>query len=172
MPRRDDGLVPCIGCGGLVPDVDGPVHRYMDASPGCWRAYTELLVGVLPPSPLAPLTVDAYAVTHPGVPGPQSTPSVWIHLVTMCFVLERGWRVDQVVRLRRLVADSFAGWPWLPPPTTMSPVTAIDLSAAALDGDLSAAAALGDAWVESAWVAWAGQHAPVRARTDSLVRAE
>ena len=44
------------------PVIDGPIHRYMTASPGCWRAYTELLGGGLPPSPAAGLTVDAYAV--------------------------------------------------------------------------------------------------------------
>lgn len=135
----DKELDRCIGCGGLVPDVDGPVHRYMESSPGCWRTYTELMAGGLPPSALAPLTVDAYAVTHPGVPGPQSTPSVWIHLVTMCFVLERGWRVDQVVRRRQLVADAFAGWPWLMPPTTMSAVTATDVAVATKRSDLSEA---------------------------------
>ena len=40
-------LVGCVGCRGLVPDIDGPVHRYMTASPGCWRAYTELTAGNL-----------------------------------------------------------------------------------------------------------------------------
>ena len=39
----DEPSVTCIGCGGLVPDIDGPSHRYMLASPGCWAAYTGLL---------------------------------------------------------------------------------------------------------------------------------
>lgn len=111
--------VACVGCGGLVPDEVGPIHRYMTASPGCWRIYAELGAGGVPPSPWAGLTVDAYAVTHPGVPGPQAAPSVWIHLVTLCFVLERGWRVDQAIRLRRVGADAFGSWPWLEPPISM-----------------------------------------------------
>ncbi len=65
----------------------------------------------------------------------------------MCFVLERGWRVDQVVRLRRLVADAFAGWPWLMPPTTMSAVTATDVAVATKRSDLSEAVDLTNAWV-------------------------
>ncbi len=81
-------LVASVGCRGVVPDGDGPIHRYMTASPGCWRIHAELGAGGFPASPRSPLTVDAYAVTHPGVPGPQSTPSVWVHLVTLCAVLE------------------------------------------------------------------------------------
>ena len=159
------GLVACVGCGGLVPDEDGPIHRYMTASPGCWRIYTELGAVGLPPSPLAGLTVDAYAVTHPGVPGPQSTPSVWIHLITLCFVLERRWPVDQAIRLRRVVADAFGGWAWLERPGSMGEVTAVDVAAAS---DPDAAGELVGRWVEGAWAAWSRHHPAVRARADDL----
>jgi Family of unknown function (DUF5946) len=39
-----DPLVPCLGCGALVPDSDGPgpTHAYMLASPGCWALYGEV----------------------------------------------------------------------------------------------------------------------------------
>ena len=163
-------LIACVGCHGLVPDVDGPIHRYMTAAPGCWQAYTGLLGGGLPPSPAAGLCVDAYAVTHPGVPGPQATPSVWVHLITLCFVLERRWPVDQAIRLRKLAADSFSGWPWLTPPASMGDVTAVDLSRAldARDGGL--AIELTRRWVDGAWAAWAAHHPVVRARTEWLAR--
>jgi hypothetical protein len=164
-PLQRAGVVACVGCGGLVPDEAGPIHRYMTASPGCWRIYTELGAGGLPPSPWAGLTVDAYAVTHPGIPGPQSTPSVWIHLLTLCFILDRGWPVDRAIALRRAAADSFDGWPWLQPPTSMGAVTAIDL-AEAIDPD--AAAGLVWGWVEGVWMAWSARHAAVRARADRL----
>jgi hypothetical protein len=163
-------VVACVGCHGHVPDIDGPIHRYMTSAPGCWQAYTGLLGGGLPPSPAAGLCVDAYAVTHPGVRGPQSTPSVWIHLVTLCFVLERRWPVDQAIRLRRVAADAFDGWPWLEPPASMGEVTAIDLSRAieARDGD--GAIALTRRWVDGAWAAWAAHQQAVRARADGLAR--
>lgn len=32
----------CVGCGASVPDVEGPVHPYMESSPGCWQWYGEL----------------------------------------------------------------------------------------------------------------------------------
>jgi hypothetical protein len=141
----------------------------MTASPGCWQAYTELMAGALPPSPEVGLAVDAYAVTHPGVPGPQSTPSVWIHLVTLCCTLERGWPVERAVFLRTLGADSFRGWPWLDRPDHMGEVTAIDVAAAVAVGDGAAAADLTGRWVRGAWGAWASHHGTVRARTTTLV---
>jgi Family of unknown function (DUF5946) len=157
--------LPCVGCGGLVPDEDGPIHRYMTASPGCWRIYTELAAGGMPASPWAGLTVDAYAVTHPGVPGPQSIPSVWIHLIALCFVLVRGWPVDQAIRLRRVGADAFAGWPWLEPPASMGDVTAVDVAATTRT---DAAAELVRGWVHGAWAAWIDHHPAVVARADEL----
>jgi hypothetical protein len=163
-------LVACVGCRGLVPDVEGPIHRYMTAAPGCWQAYTGLLAGGLPPSPAAGLCVDAYAVTHPGVPGPQATPSVWIHLVTLCFVLERRWPVDQAIRLRRVAADAFAGWPWLEPPASMGETSAIDLARAIESRDGTQAVDLTRRWVDGAWAAWDRHHPVVRARTDWLAR--
>lgn len=163
-------LVACVGCRGLVPDEDGPVHRYMTASPGCWRIYTELTAGNLPRGPMSDLGVDAYAVSHPGVPGPQSTPSVWIHLVTLCFVLERGWPVTRAVRLRTVAADAFEGWPWLERPDRMGEVTAVDVSAAVAHGAVDRARDLTAAWVEGSWSAWSTHHAAVRARADALSR--
>jgi hypothetical protein len=161
-------LVPCVGCRGLVPDEDGPIHRYMSASPGCWRRYTELGAGSMPRTARSALTVDAYAVTHPGVPGPQSTPSVWIHLVALCFVLERRWPVDQAIRLRRVAADAFAGWPWLDRPEAMGAITVVDVGGAIGAGDGRRAADLVESWIDAAWAAWAAHHPAVRARTDEL----
>lgn len=33
----------CFSCGGLFPDIDGPTHRYMTSSAGCWSVYGEVL---------------------------------------------------------------------------------------------------------------------------------
>ena len=162
------GFVACVGCRGLVPDIDGPVHRYMTASPGCWQTYTELTAGILPASSYAGLVVDAYAISHPGVPGPQSTPSVWIHLTTLCFILERGWPVERATPLRRLAADAFDRWPWLARPETMGEITTIDVARAVGRGDPDGARDLTGRLVFGAWAAWSAHHAEVRARTDAL----
>jgi hypothetical protein len=141
----------------------------MTASPGCWQAYTELMAGGLPPMPESALAVDAYAVTHPGVEGPQSTPSVWIHLVTLCCVLERGWPVERAVFLRKLAADRFDRWPWLERPDRMGEITAIDLSDASARRDGAAAADLLARWIGGAWQAWVAHHGAVRAKATELV---
>jgi hypothetical protein len=160
-------LVNCVGCGGLVPDEDGPVHRYMTAAPACWRLYGELGARGLPRTARSALIVDAYAVTHPGVRGPQSTPSVWIHLVTLCATLEQRWPVEEAIRIRRVAADAFDAWPWLDRPTTMGEITVADVDRAVRSAD-PAAAALVEAWVRAAWDAWSGHHGAVRSRLDDL----
>jgi hypothetical protein len=32
-------LSPCPGCGALFPDFEGPTHRYIGASAGCWALF-------------------------------------------------------------------------------------------------------------------------------------
>jgi hypothetical protein len=160
-----DGPIACVGCGGLVPDVEGPTHRYIGASPGCWAIYTELMAtGLGASGRLGSLAVEAYAVQHPGVRGPQSTPSVWVHLLALCLTLERGWRPDQAIRIRKVAADAFEEWKWLESPRSVGDITVVDVAAAApverpevIDG-----------WVQGAWRAWSPHHEAVRARADSL----
>jgi hypothetical protein len=167
---NNEGRIPCIGCGGLVPEVEGPSHRYMLASPGCWAAYGSLLGGALAgvelPDPFGSMTVDAYAVQHPGEPNPQAIQSVWVHLVALHLVLEEGWPSSQLVRIRRLGAATSSGLRWLPPPASMGPVTAIDVA----ESPPAEAAKRVQAWVEAAWAAWHEHHGAVRTRAAELVR--
>jgi hypothetical protein len=156
--------VPCVGCGALVRDFDGPTHRYIGASPGCWAIYTELGAGGLPATLLSPMSVDAYAVQHPGTPGTQSTPSVWVHLITLHLILEAGWPTSQAIRLRAAGADAFDGWPWLEPPASMGGVTVVDVVEAA-EGDASVI----DRWVRGAWDAWREQHQTVRSQARTVI---
>ena len=69
----------CLSCGGVFPDIDGPVHRYMKSSPGCWAVYGEVLAREYEDPyffEVHRLTVDAYAVQHPGSTDRQSIQSV------------------------------------------------------------------------------------------------
>lgn len=59
----------CSGCGAKLRAIDGPVHAYMTSSPACYEAFTELLAAeYINPALLQThrLTVDTYAVQHPG----------------------------------------------------------------------------------------------------------
>ena len=66
----------CFSCGAQVPDVEGPTHRYMLSSPGCWAVFGEVLAREYSNALYMKnhrLTVDAYAVQHPGKPSRQAT---------------------------------------------------------------------------------------------------
>lgn len=87
-------LVLCPGCGGGFPDVEGPVHRYMTSSAGCWGGFAELLAAdYATPQRMAfhQVVVDCYAAQHPGSGStPQQVQSVGLHLMTLCLFLENG----------------------------------------------------------------------------------
>ena len=94
--------VRCFGCGGLVPQMDGPTHRYMLSSPGCWHVYGQVLVRDYTDPALRDvhrLTVDSYAVQHPGQPTPQAIQSVCVHLMSLCLIVERGLATSYATRV-------------------------------------------------------------------------
>src|SRR6516225_12143489 len=92
--ERMSEMVPCIGCGALVVDEDGPTHPYVGASPACWAVYGEVLAkeyGEYRYPSVHRLTVDAYSVQHPGTPSRRAIQSVAVHLVSLYLVLDRGF---------------------------------------------------------------------------------
>jgi hypothetical protein len=95
----------CPGCGATVPDVEETRRRtYVGSAPGCWLLYSEVLAreyGDFRYTPAHQLTVDAYAVQHPGVRERRSTQSVAIHLVGLCLSLERRRGPAELPRLRQ-----------------------------------------------------------------------
>jgi uncharacterized protein DUF5946 len=58
----------CVGCDGMFPTIDGPAHRYMKSSAGCWEVYGEVLSREYSDPAfwaVHRLTADTYAVQHP-----------------------------------------------------------------------------------------------------------
>lgn len=101
-------LVPCPGCGGRFLNGNGPVHRYMESSPGCWAAYGDVIAREYSESALADvhrLSVDSYAAQHPGRPSPQSMKSVGVHLIRLCLTVEREFDVRESNRIMRLEGE-------------------------------------------------------------------
>src|SRR4051812_1460015 len=91
-------LVSCPGCGGMFPEMEGPIHRYMESSPACWATYGEVLALEYSNPAYAEnyrFGVDAYAVQHPGRPSPQSIQSVAVHLIRLCLLLECGLELSR-----------------------------------------------------------------------------
>ena len=63
----------CPGCGLSLPVVEGPTHPYIGASPSCWALFGQVIAreyGAPAYMKAHQTTVDAYAVQHPGRPGP------------------------------------------------------------------------------------------------------
>jgi hypothetical protein len=152
----------CIGCGGLVPQMDGPTHRYMESSPGCWHLYGEVLAREYGDRAFAAvhrLTVDAYAVQHPGRPSPQAIQSVCVHLLSLCLVLERGLAANYATRVMGEATRAKGRFFWLTPPALLGRVTVADVAAAAAPHEHEERVR---AWAEAAWSAWAEHHATVR----------
>ena len=149
---------PCPGCGLELPECDGPTHPYIGASPACWALYGELLAreyGELRYPPSHRMTVDVYAVQHPGLPERRSIQSVAVHLIALCLVMERGVATVKVRELMGRVLQTEPALEWLEPPSPNGSVTVRDVLASR---DLAEHAANVERWARDVWDAWAPHH--------------
>ena len=105
------------------------------------------------------LCVDAYAVQHPGTPGPQTIQSVAVHLISLYEQLDLGLTATRAPGMLHHAVSRLKGrLHWLPPPVFAETRT-IAFMLANLDNPRWAARE----WAKSAWAAWAAHHAQVRA---------
>ena len=159
---RPTTVVRCIGCGGLVPQMDGPTHRYLESSPGCWHLYGQVLAreySDLAFAGLHRLTVDSYAVQHPGRPSPQTIQSVCVHLMSLCLVLERGASAAYATRVIGPATRTKERFHWLTPPKSLGGATVADVAEFSTPGPHEEGVR---AWAEAAWSAWKEHHATVQ----------
>lgn len=157
-----DRRIRCIGCRGMVPDIVGPTHRYMESSPGCWQVYGEVLAREYTHPEffvVHTLTADTYAVQHPGRPGPQSTQSVCGHLMRLCMVLEQGAQYSYAGRVLGAATHDKGRFRWLEPPASLGDVTIVDVAASATAEQHRGKV---KEWAESVWSAWAEHHDTIR----------
>ena len=123
----------CPGCKASLEPVDGPTHRYIGASPSCWKIYTDFGAGGYPivgADKYGNLLVDAYAAQHPGVDSPQARQSVAAHLVTLWAILRAGADVEKAIdiRVRAVsVGKRTGGFEWLEPAPESYPLTVAGL---------------------------------------------
>jgi hypothetical protein len=152
----------CPGCGGTFPVMDGPTHRYMESSPGCWAAYGVVLAREYSDPAcfeVHRLTVDAYAVQHPGRPLPQSIRSVGLHLVRLCLQLERGLPAEKANEAMVAAARAKHVFTWLEPPSSLGALTVADVVGLPTAAEHRQAVR---AWAAAAWRAWSAHHGAVR----------
>ena len=163
MKDTDMDTCRCFSCGGVFPDVDGPVHRYMSSSPGCWSAFGEVLAREYSDPAyfqVHRLTVDAYAVQHPGSTDRQSIQSVGVHLVRLCLFLEHGLTADKANEAMLEAGRNKHSFTWLEPPDDRDSITVADVSRA---DSVEEHKALVREWAQSAWEAWSMHHDIIRA---------
>lgn len=155
-------LVPCFSCGAPVLDMEGPTHKYLLASPGCWALYGEILARDFSEynyPPVHRLVVDAYAVQHPGKPMRQAIQSVAVHLIGLYLSIEKGMDPKSVTRAIGRATEFSNGFVWLDPPKSVGTITVADV---VKTNSLEEYDRLGRDWARSAWDAWAVHHAQVR----------
>jgi len=152
----------CCGCGAELPAGEGPVHRYMTSSPSCWAAYGAVLAreyGDRRYARLHRMSVDAYAVQHPGTESPPAIQSVAVHLCRLCLVLEEGISIEQANDAMLAIQTVEGRFRWLEPPAKRGEITVADVFAAATpEAHLERV----EAWARGVWAAWAPHRATVR----------
>ncbi len=156
-------LVPCTGCGAMFPASGGPVHPYMESSPACWAAFGEVLAREY--SDIAymrahRLTVDSYAVQHPGRPSPQSIQSVTLHLISLCLILEHEVSMPRATTALQEGAKYKSSFVWLDPPPMRGELTIADVHAAK---SAEEHVRLVWDWAKSAWAAWSPHYDKIQA---------
>ncbi len=170
MQRNIQNFTPCCGCGGMFADMDGSVHRYMESSAACWAAYGEVMAREYSdPHRLDyyRLSVDAYAVQHPGQSSRQTIQSVGVHLIRLCLLLECGLSMDSANDAIIAASARKHTFTWLMPPPQLGKITVADVAATQTNEALQEAVW---GWAHEAWAAWAVHHDTVRAWLPPMTR--
>jgi hypothetical protein len=155
-------LEKCIGCGGEFLAHKGPVHRYMDSSPACWAAFGAVVAAEYADAELIAvhrMSVDAYAVQHPGKDSRQAIQSVGLHLARLHMEVEREIPASESHTFMIKAARRKDSLPLLTPPRGFEITVA---SVAAVAGTAQHPT-LVRRWAQSAWQSWAHAHDFIRA---------
>lgn len=152
----------------MVPDEEGPPHRYLESAPGCWRLFGDVLAREYSNAAyweVHQLTVDAYAVQHPGHPSAQTVQSAAIHLGRLYLQLELEIYGRQLADATRALAKRKSQFIWLDPPKSRGSVTVLDVHGADSPEEHTRRV---QAWAEKAWSAWTVHHDQVRRWTSGV----
>jgi len=151
----------CPGCGLVLSDLGGPTHEYMESSPACWAMYGEVLAreySDVTYRAVHHLTVDTYAVQHPGRYSSQSIQSVAAHLISLYLVLELGYSSTRA-RAALVSAIELGEFEWLEPPRSRGELTVAHVANVANAVEHIERV---HEWAVSTWAAWREHHAQVK----------
>lgn len=150
-------LETCPGCGGAFEAVTGPVHSYMESSPACWAAFGGILDAEYSNPRLMQvhrLSVDSFAVQHPGDGSRRAIQSVGLHLARLYIQLEHDASPDECNAFMLRAAARKAELPLLPAPAAFETTTS-DVAPLAGSGEHEDAVRM---WALSAWQSYAHVH--------------
>ena len=159
----DTKMIQCFACCALVPDIDGPTHKYMLSAPGCWKLYGEILAKEYSPENYDAdshrISVDTYAVTHPGDNNERrAIQSVNIHLIRLYYLFEeemKGERLLQVIKNAAEDEELHKKLLWLNPPSFENTLHINDVLIAQNSEQHKK---IIRSWGESVWSLWKDKH--------------
>jgi len=154
MPNAKDA---CLGCGGEFAAEDGPTHAYMLSSPACWRNYGELLAAEYSSEELMVshrLSVDAYAIQHPGDGSRRAIQSVGLHLARLKVQLDKPQPPMEVNQIMKDFSRRKSSLQLLEPPRSFAMTIADVTPHIGTENH----ATLVTAWAKSAWNDWREHH--------------
>ncbi len=154
-------MTSCPDCGATFEPCDGDAHAYLGASPECWAAFNTVLAREFEDAAyfaVHRLTVDAYAVQHPGDQSDQrAAQSVNIHLTALYMIFEEGCAFSYAAKSLGVLANAYKGSfePLSPPDPARYKYTVKDVCEAA---DADAHQKIVRLWAEDVYRAWAPHH--------------
>ena len=159
------GQSACIGCGAVLQIITGPTHPYMEASPACYEAFNRVLAFEYSDPTLQGthrLTVDTYAVQHPGRAGTrQQIQSVGLHLARLGVQLDNSLSPRETNDVMLGLGKHKATLKRLEPPAAFT-VKVADIAEFA--GSASHSDNVRD-WARATWADWSDHHDYIRAWT-------
>ena len=108
------------------------------------------------PDTVHQLTVDTYAVQHPGPM--HADKSIAVHLCGLHLVLDRGIRPPRVPALLQRLVERIDTWPHYTPPDDCGSVTVFDVG---LAGSPAEHIEIVEQWSRMVWAAWSRHHEAV-----------
>lgn len=151
----------CPGCGSRLPAVEGPVHAYMTSSPACWAAFNTVMAREYSDPGLMAvhrLSVDAWAVQHPGDGSRRAVQSVGLHLARLLVQIEQGLEGEAANTAMLGFAMRKGDLPELPPRRSYALTVADAVGAEAPEAHRAAVRR----WAASVWADWADHHDFIR----------
>jgi hypothetical protein len=160
---QNSETVLCFSCGAMVPNIEGPIHKYMLSTPGCWKLYGEILAKEYTQLNYDPdshrITVDAYAVTHPGVKDERrAVQSVNIHLIRMHYQFEKNCKGEKLLQIIKNAAENtelHQSFTWLEPPSF---INAPNITSVLFANNIKEHKERVYTWGTSIWTLWKNIH--------------